>query len=48
MSNTLKTDMTNMCEKHKINECDLIRCANATFVDHLKGKTVDQSKYQFV
>jgi hypothetical protein len=28
MSNTLKDDMTDVCEKHKINESDLIRRAS--------------------
>ena len=48
MSNTLKDDMTDICEKHRINESDLIRCAIATFVENLKGQTEDQTKYLFV
>ena len=48
MSNTLKDDMTDICEKHKINESDLIRRSIATFVENLKGKTEDQTKYLFV
>jgi hypothetical protein len=48
MSNTLKDDMTDICEKHKINESDLIRRAIATFVENLKGRTEDQTKYLFV
>ena len=48
MSNTLKDDMTDICEKHKINESDLIRRAIATFVENLKGQTEDQTKYLFV
>ena len=34
MSNTLKDDMTDICEKHKINESDLIRRAVTTFVEN--------------
>ena len=48
MSNTLKDDMTDICEKHTINESDLIRRAVATFVENLKGQTEDQTKYLFV
>ena len=48
MSNTLKDDMTDICEKHKINESDLIRRSIATFVENLKGRTEDQTKYLFV
>jgi len=48
MSNTLKDDMTDICERHKINESDLIRRAIATFVENLKGQTEDQTKYLFV
>ena len=39
MSNTLKDDKTDICEKHTINESDLIRRAIATFVENLKGQT---------
>ena len=48
MSNTLKDDMTDICEKHKINENDLIRRSIATFVENLNGQTEDQTKYLFV
>ena len=48
MSNTLKDDMTDVCEKHKINESDLIRRAVATFVQDLNSKPDQQSKYLFV
>ena len=48
MSNTLKDDMTDICEKHTINESDLIRRSIATFVENLKGQTEDQTKYLFV
>ena len=48
MSNTLKDDMTDICEKHKINESDLIRRSIATFVENLNGQTEDQTKYLFV
>ena len=33
MSNTLKDDMTDICENYTINESDLIRRAIATFVE---------------
>ena len=36
MSNTMKEDMTDVCEKHKINESDLIRRSIATFVENLE------------
>ena len=48
MSNTFKTNMTDICEKHTINKSDLIRRAIATFVENLKGQTEDQTKYLFV
>ena len=48
MSNTLKDDMTDVCEKHKINESDLIRRAVATFVENLNDTPEKQSKYLFV
>ena len=48
MSNTLKDDMTDVCEKHKINESDLIRRAVATFVQDLNSKPDQQIKYLFV
>ena len=48
MSNTLKDDMTDICEKHTINESDMIRRAIETFVENLKGPTEDQTKYLFV
>jgi hypothetical protein len=48
MSNTLKDDMSGICEKYTINESDLIRRAIATFVENLKGQTEDQTKYLFV
>jgi len=44
MSNTLKDDMTDICEKHTINESDLIRRAIATFVENLKGQTEDRNR----
>jgi hypothetical protein len=48
MSNTLKNDMTDICEKHSINESDLIRRAVATFVENHNQTTDQQSKYLFV
>ena len=48
MSDTLKDDMTDVCEKHKINESDLIRRAVATFVENLNDTPDQQSKYLFV
>ena len=48
MSNTLKDDMTDICEKHQINESDLIRRAVATFVENLNDTPEKQSKYLFV
>ena len=48
MSDTLEDDMTDVCEKHKINESDLIRRAVATFVQDLNSKPDQQSKYLFV
>jgi hypothetical protein len=47
-SNTLKDDMADICEKHTINESDLIRRAIVTFVENLNGKAEDQIKYHFV
>ena len=37
MSDTLKNDMTDICEKYKINESDLMRRAVATYVGKLKS-----------
>ena len=48
MSNTLKDDMTEICEKHKINESDLIRRAVAIFVENHNETPEKQSKYLFV
>ena len=48
MSNTLKDDMNEICEKHKINESDLIRRSIATFVENLNETPDQQSKYLFV
>jgi len=48
MSNTLKDDMTDICEKHKINESDLIRRAVAAFVENHNQTPDQQSKYLFV
>ena len=48
MSDTLKNDMTDICEKHKINESDLIRRAVATFVENINATPDQQSKYLFV
>ena len=48
MSNELKDDMTEVCEKYKINESDLMRRAVATFVQDLNTIPDDQGKYLFV
>ena len=48
MSDTLKDDMTDICEKHKINESDLIRRAVATFVETHNETPEKQGKYLFV
>ena len=48
MSNTLKDDMTDICERYKINESDLMRRAVATFVEHLNNTPDQQDKYLFV
>ena len=48
MSDELKNDMTDVCEKYKINESDLMRRAVATFVQDLNSKPDHQSKYLFV
>jgi hypothetical protein len=44
----MKEDMTDVCEKHKINESDLIRRSIATFVENLNQTPDHQSKYLFV
>ena len=48
MSNTLKDDMTDICEKMRINESDLIRRAVATFVENINATPDQQSKFLFV
>ena len=48
MSNTLKNDMTDICERYKINESDLMRRAVATFVENLNQTPEQQGKYLFV
>ena len=48
MSDKLKNNMPDICERYKINESDLISRAIATFLEKLKGQTEDQSKYLFV
>ncbi len=47
MSNELKDDMTEVCERYKINEADLMRRAVASFVQDLNAKP-EQGKYLFV
>ena len=47
MSNELKNDMTEVCERYKINESDLMRRAVASFVQDLNAKP-EQGKYLFV
>ena len=47
MSNELKDDMTEVCERSKINEADLMRRAVASFVQDLNAKP-EQGKYLFV
>ena len=47
MSNELKDDMTDICEKYRINESDLMRRAVANFVEDLNSKP-EQGKYLFV
>ena len=44
MSNELKDDMTDICERYKINESDLMRRAVASFVQDLNAKP-EQGKY---
>jgi len=48
MSDALKNDMTDICERYKINESDLMRRAVATFVENLNETPEQQSKYMFV
>ena len=48
MSDALKNDMTDICEKYKINESDLMRRAVATFVENLNETPEKQGKYLFV
>jgi len=48
MSDALKEDMTDICERYKINESDLIRRSIATFVQDINSKTDEQGKYLFV
>ena len=48
MSDTLKNDMTDICERYKINESDLMRRAVATFVENHNEAPDQQSKYLFV
>ena len=48
MSDTLKNDMTDICERYKINESDLMRRAVATFVENLNETPDEQGKYLFV
>ena len=46
LSNTLKDDMIEVCEKHKINESDLIRRAVATFVQDLNSKQTNRNRWK--
>ena len=48
MSDALVEDMTDICEKHRINESDLIRRAVATFVENHNETPEQQGKYLFV
>jgi len=47
LSNELKDDMTEVCERYKINESDLLRRAAANFIQELNSKP-EQGKYLFV
>ena len=47
MSDELKNDMTDICERYKINESDLMRRAVAAFVQDINSKP-EQGKYLFV
>jgi len=47
MSDELKNDMTDICERYKINESDLMRRAVAAFVQELNSKP-EHGKYLFV
>ena len=47
MSDELKDDMIDVCERYKINESDLMRKAVATFVQDLNSRP-EQGKYLFV
>ena len=40
--------MTEVCERYKINESDLMRRAVATFVEDLNNRPDDEGKYLFV
>ena len=42
MSDALKNDMTDICEKYKINESDLMRRAVATYVEKLNDTPHEQ------
>ena len=48
MSNTMKEDMIEICEKNNCNESDLIRRSIATFVENHNQTPDQQSKYLFV
>ena len=48
MSDALKNDMTDICEKYKINDSDLMRRAVATYVEKLNDTPDEQGKYLFV
>lgn len=47
MSDTLKEDMEQVCEKYKVNESDLIRRSIVEFVSRV-NENPDGNKYLFV
>ena len=48
MPETLKEDMTTICDHYRINESDLMRRAIAEFVEKVNSTPESNSRYMFV
>jgi len=48
MSETVKEEMTNICDEYKVNESDFMRKAIVHFVKNMKENPEQNSRYMFV
>ena len=48
MPNTIKEDMTTICNEYQVNESDLMRKAIAQFITNIRTNPEETSRYMFV